>query len=175
MGCRRPQIPYGKMTRHGGTPEEQADEIQRFFVRPFFLSLSIGMPFCTFKFLLGLSAIRTGAWLLVPFGSLVIAWATADFVMNAARSIFDLAGRPAPFEYCTIAQLGRLFRRPLVFLAVDTLLSFGAICVMLWSGWIGGLLPEETALWNGATTLNLMSLSIVSLYNEMRRVSGPGE
>ncbi|KAF5065963.1 hypothetical protein DSECCO2_268550 [anaerobic digester metagenome] len=169
MRPRHPQIPCETMTREGRTPEEQADVIQRFFVRPSFLSLTIGIPFCAYKFLFGLSAIRTGSTLLVPFGTLVIAWATADLVMNAARSAYDLAGRPAPFEYCTIAQVGRLFRRPMVFLAVDTLLSFGAICVMLWSGWIAELTPVETALWNGSTTLNLISLSIVSLYNEMRK------
>ena len=170
MRHRLPQILCKTMTGHGRTTEEQADAIQRFFVRPFFLSLTIGIPFCTYKFLFGLSAIRTGSALLVPFGTPVVAWAMADLFMNVARSSYDLAGRPAPFEYCSIAQVGRLIRRPMVFLAVDTLLSFGAICIMLWSGWIGGLTPGETALWNGATTLNLISLSIVSLYNELKKI-----
>ncbi len=170
MRRQRPRIPCDMMTGEDKTSEEQADALQRFFVRPFFLSLTIGIPFCIYKFLFGLSAIRTGAALLVSLGVLVVAWATVDLIMNAARSALDLAGRSAPFEYCTIAQVGRLIRRPMVFLAVDTLLSFGAICIMLWSGWIGGLTPGETALWNGATTLNLISLSIVSLYNEMKKI-----
>ena len=37
-----------------------ADRIQKFFVRPFFLTLTIGLPFCTFKGLFGLAAIRAG-------------------------------------------------------------------------------------------------------------------
>ena len=146
------------------------DALQHFFIRPFFLSLTIGIPFCIYKFLFGLSALRTGSQGLALLGLVVVGWAGADLLMNAGRSIYDLAGRTAPFEYCTIAQIGRAFRRPAVFLAIDTLLTFVAISLMLWSGWIGRLLPIETALWNGATTLNLISLSLVSLYNEMRKV-----
>jgi hypothetical protein len=90
--------------------------------------------------------------------------------MNTGRMVFDLIRRPSRFEYCTIAQLGHIFRMPMVFLAVDTLLSFTIICLMLWSGWIATLTPVESVLWYSATTLNLISLSLVSLYNEIRRV-----
>jgi hypothetical protein len=59
---------------------------------------------------------------------------------------------------------------PMVFLAIDTLLSFAIICFMLWSGWITHLTPVESFLWYVATTANLISLSLVSLYNEIRKV-----
>lgn len=150
------------------SPVPESDAIRRFFVRPFFLSITIGIPFCAFKILFGLTAIRADSAVLTAFGSLVVAWAVADLLMNAGRSVLDLAGRPAPFEYCTIAQAGRVLGRPLVFLAIDTLLSFTIICVMLWSGWITLLSRGESYLWYGATTLNLISLSIVSLHNEIR-------
>jgi len=149
--------------------ERRYDTIQRFFIRPFFLSLTIGIPFCIFKLLFGLTAYRTGVYWLVMFGGIVIVWACLDLLMNTGRSILDLAGHHAPFEYCTIAQIGRLIHRPLVFLAVDTLLSFIIICLMLWSGWITSLTQNELYLWYGATTLNLISLSLVSLYNEIRK------
>ncbi len=106
---------------------------------------------------------------MLVFGGLVVVWATTDLFMNAARSSLDLLHIPAPFEYCSIAQLGRIFQIPLVFLAVDTLLAFGIICAMLWSGWIATLSPAESVVWYAATTLNLISLSLVSVYNEMRR------
>jgi hypothetical protein len=149
--------------------QQQSDPLQRIFVRPFFLSLTIGIPFCVFKLIFGLSATRAGITGLVALGWIVIAWACADLAMNIGRSAYDLAGRSAPFEYCTIAQVGRRFGRPVVFLAIDTLLSFGIICLMLWSGWITRLSPAEAFLWYGATTLNLISLSAVSLYNEIRK------
>ncbi len=157
-------MPTGNRSR-----KQQSDALQRFFVRPFFLSLTIGIPFCLFKLVFGLSAMRTGASGFAVFGWIVIAWACADLAMNIGRSAYDLAGWAAPFEYCTIAQIGRALGRPMVFLALDTLLSFTIICVMLWSGWITRLSPVEAYLWYGATTLNLISLSAVSLYNEIRK------
>jgi hypothetical protein len=152
--------------------EREADRIQRFFRRPFFLSLTIGIPFCTYKMLLGITAVRIGtAGNLPPLtcaGWIVTGWAGLDLAMNLYRVVSDLLHRPGRFEYCTIAQLGRFFSAPMAFLAIDTLLSFAIICFMLWSGWIALLTPVEIAAWSAATTLNLISLSLVSLYNEIR-------
>jgi hypothetical protein len=152
--------------------EHESDRIRQFFIRPFFLSLTIGIPFCTYKLLCGMAAVRAGSpnnQLLVAFGWLVIAWAALDLSMNAGRAALDLLSHTAPFEYCAIAQLGRIVRMPMVFLALDTLLSFAIICFMLWSGWIMMLTTGELYLFYAATTLNLLSLSVVMLYNEVRK------
>lgn len=151
---------------------QESDRIRKFFIRPFFLSVTIGIPFCTYKYLFGAAAIRAGpsGSLLTAFGWLVIGWALADLLMNAGRAGLDLAGRESPIECCTLAQAGRYLRMPMVFLAVDTFLSFSIICFMLWSGWIVLLTPAESYLWYGATTLNLLSLSVVSLYNEIAKL-----
>lgn len=151
--------------------EREADRIQRFFRRPFFLSLTIGIPFCIYKVLFGITAVRAGITthpILVTFGWCVIMWAGLDFCMNVNREIADLSHKKSRFEYCSIAQLGKAFHAPLVFLAIDTLLTFSIICFVLWSGWITLLSPVESYLWYMATTLNLISLSLVSLYNEIR-------
>lgn len=153
--------------------EQESDTIQKFLQRPFFLSLTIGIPFCIFKLLFGITAIRTGDQnnlFLILFGGVVIFWATTDLFMNLGRSVLDLLNRPAHFEYCTIAQIGRIFHKPVVFLAIDTFLTFIIICTMLWSGWISKLTPVELILWYSATTLNLISLSLVSIYNEIKIV-----
>ena len=154
-----------------GSYTQAPDILQRFFTRPFFLSLTIGIPFCIFKLLFGITLIRIGSDISVPVsvcGWVVAVWALADLVMNLGRQLFDILNRPAPFEYCTIAQVGRFFSMPMVFLAFDTLLTFIIICTMLWSGWIATLTTPESYLWYAATTLNLISLSLVVLYNEMR-------
>ena len=154
---------------------KNADLLRRFFSRPLFLSLTIGVPFCIFKFLFGITAVRIGSGtsgFLSAGGWLIITWALADLTMNLGREVYDLMDRPAPFEYCTIAQLGRFFDAPLVFLAFDTLLTFTIICTMLWSGWIARLGSTETILWYAATTLNLISLSVVILFNEIRALPG---
>jgi len=153
---------------------EESDRIQRFFRRPFFLSVTIGIPFCIFKLLLGTIAIRgiaVSSPLLLAFGWTVILWAGVDLLMNLGRASLDLLHRSSPFEYCTLAEIGHIFRKPLAFLAVDTLITFLIICAMLWSGWVTRLTPPESYLWYSATTLNLISLSVVSLYNEIRRES----
>jgi cation transport ATPase len=145
--------------------------IGRFFQRPFFLSFTIGIPFCVFKLLFGATAIRVGGTdniFLLIFGGMVVMWALTDLMMNIGRSALDILDRPAPFEFCIIAQAGRVFHKPRVFLAIDTLLTFGIICAMLWSGWITKLSYFEAYLWYAATTLNLISLSLVAIYHEMQ-------
>ena len=147
--------------------------LQRFFTRPLFLSLTIGIPFCIFKLLFGITLVRVGSDMTVPVsicGLMVAGWALADLAMNIGREIYDILDRPAPFEYCTIAQAGRFFHMPMEFLAIDTLLTFIIICAMLWSGWIATLTIPESYLWYAATTMNLISLSLVILYNEIRRL-----
>jgi hypothetical protein len=156
--------------------EEEADarpdRLQGFFKRPLFLSLTIGIPFCIFKLLFGSVAFRIGSPELPPIaitGILIFAWAGLDLMMNAGSAAYDLFSRKSPFEYCSIAEIGRLFGKPAVFLALDTLITFCIISAMLWSRWITLLTPTETKLWAAATTLNLISLSLVLLYNETRK------
>ena len=150
---------------------DRPDPVQEFFRRPLFLSLTIGIPFCIFKLLFGLTAIGVGYGTnpaLTVTGWGIVIWAGADLFLNTGRIVADLLHRQARFEYCTIAEAGRLFHRPHVFLAIDTLLTFSIICAMLWSGWIARLGIPGLYLWYAATTLNLISLSLVSLYTEIR-------
>ena len=151
---------------------QQAEKVKdRFFLTPTFQALTIGVPFCIFKLLFGLLALRTGAPYasLSAFGWLVMAWALADLLMNLARVFFHIAGRAAPIEYCIIAQAGRLFKSPRLFLAIDTLITFSIICFVLWSGWIVRLSLQESYLWYAATTLNLISISVVNIRIELSR------
>jgi cation transport ATPase len=161
--------PVAVMKEKTRPQEEKAKD--RFFLTPTFQALTIGVPFCIFKLLFGLLALRAGS-LSVPLfvlGWLVIVWALADLLMNLARVFFHLAGREAPLEYCTIAQAGRIFKRPRLFLAIDTLITFSIICFVLWSGWIVRLSQEESYLWYAATTLNLISISAVNIRIELMR------
>ena len=146
---------------------------ESFFTSPAFQALTIGVPFCTYKLLFGLLAGRVGLEqskdLLSVLSWLIMAWALVDLLMNMIRVVYFLAGRPSPVVYCIIAQAGRLFHRPSLFLAIDTLVSFSIICFVLWSGWIAFLRPAESYLWNAATTLNLISISFVNIWMELRR------
>jgi hypothetical protein len=143
----------------------------RFFLRPAFQALTIGVPFCIFKLLFGLLALRNSEpnTCLEILGWLVIVWSIADLLMNLARVYLDLAGIKSTLEYCTIAQAGRIFNRARLFLAIDTLVTFSIICFVLWSGWIVWLSRHESYLWYAATTLNLISISAVNLWIELSR------
>lgn len=144
-----------------------------FFSSSFFLGLTIGIPFCIFKILFGAIALRNGIAesnsALIVFGQIIILWAATDILMNAGRILLNIFHKKDYFEYCTIAQIGRIFELPAVFLALDTLLSFSIICFMLWSGWIMRFTTFESYLWYFATTLNLISISLVSLHTEVVR------
>jgi hypothetical protein len=148
------------------TSPSAARKIDSAFQSSSFQALTIGVPFCAFKLLFGLMSMHFG---LLALGYAIIFWASADLLMNLARAFYDLAGRESPVEYCTIAQAGRIFGRPRLFLALDTFLSFSIICLALWSGWIKLLSPWESYLWYAATTLNLISISIVNIWLEIKR------
>jgi hypothetical protein len=154
--------------------EKDRDALQKVFQRPFFLSFTIGIPFCIFKLLFGITVIRSVSGnnlFLSVIGLGIVLWATTDLLMNTGRSTLDLLHHPAPFEYCLIAQAGRYFHKPKVFLAFDTLLTFSILCTMLWSGWITRFSLFESYLWYSATTMNLISLSLVGIYNEIKNTS----
>ncbi|HNX39999.1 MAG TPA: hypothetical protein PKK11_05400 [Methanothrix sp.] len=146
------------------------------FLSPAFQALTIGLPFSVFKLLFGRLSLMAAAehdgtlsLFLWALGWLVAAWACSDLLMNLGRVYFQIAGKPSPIEYCTIAQAGRLFHKPRLFLAVDTLISFSIICFALWSGWIAGLSRLESYLWYAATTLNLISISLVNIWIELEK------
>jgi hypothetical protein len=151
----------------------QKKKIEIFYKSPFFLGLTIGIPFCIFKLLFGVIALRSGIaesdFFLTLFGQIIILWAGIDILMNTGSILLNIIHKKDFFEYCTIAQIGRIFEMPAVFLALDTLLSFSIICFMLWSGWIIRFTAFESYLWYFATTLNLISLSLVSLHTEIIR------
>ena len=155
-------------------PEAMQNIEPSIFQTPTFQALTIGVPFCIFKLLFGVLSIRIGveqSSFLLLLGWLIIAWASADLAMNLTRVVYHLSGRESPVEYCTIAQAGRIYGRPRLFLAVDTFLSFSIICFVLWSGWIKELGTIESYLWYAATTLNLISISLVNIWLEMGRRS----
>jgi len=150
-----------------------------FFTRPAFLSLTIGVPFCLFKILFGIQFIRASGIhnqpLFIYVGWILIIWAGADLLMNLTRAGYDICNLDDKIEFCTLAQLGKILDVSTIFLAFDTLITFSIICLALWSGWIIYLNQTEAILWYSATTLNLISLSLVSLWTEIKRKLNYGD
>jgi hypothetical protein len=151
------------------SPKEQSKQV--WYRTSVFLAVTIGIPFCIFKYLFGLLAVRAGLGedkaFLIVFGWTVIIWAAIDLLMNLARIFFNPLSHRPRVEFCLIAQIGRIFKRPFLFLAIDTLLSFTIICFFLWSGWIKSLSLYEAYLWYTAISLNLISISFVYIFSEL--------
>ena len=84
------------------------DRVLRFFRSPFFLSITIGIPFCIYKLIFGSLAIRNGStggeMAFVFMGELIIVWATLDLGMNITRAGLDLSGRSNVIEYCPVSH-----------------------------------------------------------------------
>ncbi len=113
------------------------------------------------------AGILNSNYFLLVFGQFVIVWAAIDVLLNVTRIIFNVMGNKPWVEFCLIAQIGSIFERSALFLAIDTLLSFSIICFVLWSGWIKNLDHYESYLWYAATTLNLISISMVNIFSEL--------
>lgn len=150
---------------------KKAESNQEWYRTSLFLAITIGIPFCIFKYLFGLLSMRAGIvngnYFLLIFGQFVIVWAAMDVLLNVARTISNVLGKKPWVEFCLIAQIGSIFERSALFLAIDTLLSFSIICFVLWSGWIKNLDHYESYLWYAATTLNLISISMVNIFSEL--------
>ena len=132
-----------------------------------FAALTIGIPFCVFKFLFGLVLIRNHSGVA---GLIIVTWAILDIFFNLNSAVMKLQKEKSHLEVCLLAQIGGLFSgRTTLFLGIDTFLSFAIICFMLWSGWITQLHQNESYLWYGATTVNLMSLAVVNILVELRK------
>ncbi|HOT06174.1 MAG: hypothetical protein A4E45_01168 [Methanosaeta sp. PtaB.Bin039] len=162
-----------RQDRAGSAGRSGLASLSGFLASPAFSALTVGVPFAVFKMLLGLLCLRMAAENASDFqaalGWLAIAWAAADLMMNLVRAAFSLAGKDSPIEFCLIAQAGRLAGRPRLFLALDTAVSFGIICLVLWSGWIRRLEGAEVYLWYAATTVNLMGFALLNLVLELMR------
>jgi len=138
-----------------------APPTQGIFRTSVFLALTVGVPFCVFKGLFGYLLLLQGHQ---AAGGLVLFWALTDLCMNLLRAARELRGDGAPaVQFCLLGQLGAALGHRDLLMAVDTFLSFGIICLVLWSGWIALLPGWGVTLWLTATTVNLMSLATMNI------------
>lgn len=136
------------------------------FVTTAFINLTVGLPFAMFKSLLGVSLYREYPKTIISIlGVIILVWGSIDFVMNVTSLMFSQIKKRfiAP---CILALIGKAFGTRTLFLAINTLCSFSCICIMLWTGLIGKLSSVESIIWNIATTINLISMATIIIWNE---------
>lgn len=130
--------------------------------------LIVGLPFCGFKIIAGLSLGGAG-WLLVGLG-----------VLDAAINLVNLAGllayRMRPMAACTFALATYPFRgigsSPQKWLdlgnSLDVLLAFALVALMIGFGRLGALPAGQLAVWNACVILNVLGAGLWRLGDSVR-------
>jgi hypothetical protein len=135
--------------------------------------LTVGLPFCGFKILAGLS-------LGGPLGFILIALGILDAVINGINLIGLVANRRRPMAACTLALAALPFRKPSASRqkwldlgnSLDVLLAFVLVALMIGLGRLGAMPSDHLAVWNACVILNVLGAGLgrfgVSLRNLAR-------
>ena len=138
-----------------------------------------GLPFAVFKGLYGFTLMEMGmemgasaadgepSWLHLA-GRVVLWWAVADAVLNLLALVF-----PQRVSYCVLSMIGRGIgaRAENLGLAVDTLLSFLVVSIMIGAGYIAGLPTSLGWAWNLAVIANVMAVGVERVWLALRTES----
>ena len=131
----------------------------------------VGIPFAVFKVVAGWTVMEH---LNGPFGTFIFAWGAMDAVLN-----FLSLTVPTSVSYCVLSNVGRIIDRPMahhrwenLLLAVDTVLSFGIVAVMIWFGFLRDLPSLLAVTWNAAVVCNVLGAGLSQLWREVRATRG---
>lgn len=136
--------------------------------------VTTGLPFCVFKGVVGLLALREGE---VALAGALLALAVADSVLNLLNLLALLLRGERRVGICILttalialrvpAERSVAFRSGLG-AALDVLLSFVLVAAMVASGRIASLPPLEQALWNVAVVLNVLGAGLARVRQALR-------
>jgi hypothetical protein len=122
--------------------------------------LTIGLPFCGFKVLAGLSFGGRAGTLLVALG-------LVDAGINAANLVGLVLSRRRPFASCSLAMAAGSLRGggPLakwrdLGASLDVLLAFVLVALMIGLGRLGGLTGPQLTAWNTCVILNVLGAGL---------------
>jgi hypothetical protein len=133
--------------------------------------LTIGLPFCGFKILAGLSLGGAGGLLLVGLG-------VVDAAVNAANFAGLLLARRRPLPVCALAFASGslrggapLAKRRDLGASLDVLLSFALVAVMIGFGRLRSMTPAHLAAWNVCVILNVLGAGLGRFGASLRDLS----
>jgi hypothetical protein len=133
--------------------------------------LTIGLPFCGFKIVAGLSLGGSAGFLLVGLG-------LVDTAVNAANLAGLLLARRRPLAACALALAAGapssnvpLAKRRDLGAALDVLLSFALVAIMIGTGKIRALPPAQLAAWNACVILNVLGAGLGRFGASLRNLS----
>ncbi|MDE2290899.1 MAG: hypothetical protein KGL53_02345 [Elusimicrobia bacterium] len=140
--------------------------------------LTVGLPFCAFKALVGLSLQGAAApWRAL--GDALLALGAVDLLLNLANLAGLLARRRRVVDACLLGLAAKpLVRRPGpswrkedLGNSVDVLLAMSLVAYMIGAGRLGGLAPGPLAVWNVSVILNVLGAGLLRLAGSWRSLS----
>ncbi|HEY3359782.1 MAG TPA: hypothetical protein VGQ83_41415 [Polyangia bacterium] len=144
--------------------------------RRLWAALLTGVPFGVFKIGGGLAALVDVHQVA---GVAFIVWGALDVALNLAAIAW-----PGAVSYCALSNAGRrLDRRAArpgreqLLLALDTLLSFGIVASMIWTGRIATLPRPMVSVWESAVIANVLGVGVERVWRswrEQRAAQPPG-
>lgn len=123
--------------------------------------LSVGLPFCAFKALTGFILWEVPGAAPIGFGLLLLG--AIDLGLNLVNLLFLLGAQRRLGAVCLTELLWRRFGRKTgtdLGLALDVLLSFSLVALVVGLGWIPRLPAGTAPVWNVAVVLNVLGAGI---------------
>ena len=131
--------------------------------------ISVGLPFCAFKIVTGIIALHRPS--LVILGYVLLALGAIDLALNVANlaSLLLLRRRIAPVCLSQWLVVGVFASKREVGVAIDVLISFILVAIVVGFGLFGGLSTWTLRCWNLAVVLNVLGAGIGQLLTALRR------
>lgn len=135
--------------------------------------ITIGLPFCVFKMVTGL--LMNQSW-LVGLGIL-------DFLINGVNLISMVFLRKRVFDACSLSFLVRIFKKPSkdhqekwqdFGNALDVLLSFSLVALVIGGGYIQEVPPQQLWFWNLSVVLNVFGAGYSRMTGSIQKLKSSG-
>ncbi|MDD5304753.1 MAG: hypothetical protein PHS14_16785 [Elusimicrobia bacterium] len=139
--------------------------------------LTVGLPFCGFKILTGLSLTASAAASpLGLLGFLLIGLGALDGAINGVNLVGLLVNGRRPMAACALALATRPFHGPAGSLrkwrdlgnSLDVLLSFALVALMIAFGRLRSMPPDRLAAWNACVILNVLGAGLGRFSDSVR-------
>jgi hypothetical protein len=133
--------------------------------------LTVGLPFCGFKILTGLSLADSAAiFPLGLLGGLLVGLGVLDAIINAVNLAGLLINGRRPLAACSFALALRPRWRELGN-ALDVFLSFALVALMIGAGRLRSLPPDQLSTWNACVILNVLGAGLGRFGDSLRNLS----
>ena len=138
--------------------------------------LTVGLPFCGFKILTGLRLADSALLPLRLLGAFLLGLGVLDGVINGANLVGLLVKGRRPMAACAFAFAMRASRKLSsppekwheLGSSFDVLLSFALVALVIGSGWLRAMPPDQLAAWNVCVILNVLGAGLGRFGDSLR-------